>query len=409
MARVSSDVRSEESAERPVSGPRAEAPAGPQGEQAAAAGSEATPRTAGSALGAATAVTEYTDLGEIGAGGGPGASQASGDLITDTPYETAQSASWAMAMPYAVRDVMRRGWEHGRVWFRPSGRPRPGQRAGLRERLVPPFYPEFFRGAGWILPLIVTAIGGILRFWNLGWPNQIIFDETYYAKDSWSMYIYGWEHTWPESVGDRGPTRPSANGKALLSCSPQCQEFVAHPPAGKWVIGLGEQIWGLNPVGWRLMEAVLGTIAIYIIARTARRMFRSTLLGVIAGLLFSFDGLAFVMARTGLLDGIQMFWILAGFSALVVDRDKVREKFADWRESRPALLLSPDEWGPRLGARPWRITAGICLGLATATKWNGVAFIAAFALLTAFWDNGARRACGVRNPQLMLIACSASC
>jgi len=62
-------------------------------------------------------------------------------------------------------------------------------RAPLRDRLVPPYYPEFFRGAGWILPLVVTAIGGVLRFWNLVWPNSVIFDETYYVKDGWSTSI----------------------------------------------------------------------------------------------------------------------------------------------------------------------------------------------------------------------------
>ena len=62
-------------------------------------------------------------------------------------------------------------------------------RAPLAERLLPPFPPEFFRGADWILPLLVTLLGGLLRFWNLGRPDAVVFDETYYAKDAWSMYV----------------------------------------------------------------------------------------------------------------------------------------------------------------------------------------------------------------------------
>ena len=269
---------------------------------------------------------------------------------------------------------------------------------------MPPYYPEFFRGAGWILPLVVTAIGGVLRFWNLVWPNSIIFDETYYAKDGWSMYVYGWEHTWqagskadPAFAGT-GSGRLDAHGDLLFSCVQQCPGFVVHPPFGKWVIGAGEQIWGPNPVGWRLMEAVLGTLAIYVLARTARRMFRSTLLGCVAGILLSFDGLAFVMARTALLDGIQMFFILAGFSALVVDRDKTRGRFADWREERGTVLLSVGEHGPRLGLRPWRLLAGLSLGLACATKWNAIFFVAVLTIMTLMWDRGARRAVGVHRP-----------
>ncbi|MBS2966597.1 phospholipid carrier-dependent glycosyltransferase [Actinocrinis puniceicyclus] len=272
---------------------------------------------------------------------------------------------------------------------------------------MPPFYPEFFRGAGWILPLVVTVVGGVLRFWNLVWPNSLIFDETYYAKDAWSMYVYGWEHSWVDSNTANpklvGPGTMGHNGAASFNCNP-CQEFVAHPPVGKWVIGAGEQFWGLNPVGWRLMEALLGTLAIYIIARAARRMFRSTLMGCVAGLLLAFDGLAFVMARTALLDGVQMFFILGGFAALLVDRDKARARLADWREERGSgVLLGMGERGPGLGLRPWRLVAGLSLGLATATKWNGVFFVAVFALLSVAWDRGARRAVGVRRPSLAVL------
>ncbi|HVN13738.1 MAG TPA: hypothetical protein VMT69_16730, partial [Kineosporiaceae bacterium] len=33
---------------------------------------------------------------------------------------------------------------------------------------------------GWAGPLIVTAIGGFLRFFRLDQPHQLVFDETYY-------------------------------------------------------------------------------------------------------------------------------------------------------------------------------------------------------------------------------------
>ena len=290
----------------------------------------------------------------------------------------------------------------------PDTHSRPPSREPLAERLVPPFPREPFPGAGWILPLLITAIGGFLRFWNLGRPDQVIFDETYYAKDAWSMYVYGWEHTWQAKVADpalagSGSGRFGAHGTALFGCDPTCPEFVVHPPFGKWVIGFGEQIWGLNPVGWRLMGALLGTVAIFVLARTARRMFRSTLCGCIAGILFSYDGLAFVMARTALLDGIQMFFILVGFSCLVVDRDRARARLVTWADGVHRDGASPGpmpvhDYGPRLGPRPWRLLAGVSLGLATATKWNGIFFLVAFTALTLLWDRGARRAVGVRRP-----------
>jgi dolichyl-phosphate-mannose--protein O-mannosyl transferase len=297
----------------------------------------------------------------------------------------------------------RRRWrriERGKVWWRPEAGPRPDARPPLRERLNPPYYPEFFRGAGWILPLVVTFIGGFMRFWDLARPNKIIFDETYYAKDGWSMWIYGWEHNWqPSSKADGLLAVGGGYGSQGSASFASGAEYVVHPPIGKWIIGLGEKIWGLNPVGWRLGEALLGTLAILILTRTARRMFRSTLIGILAGLFLSFDGLAFVMARTALLDGIQMFFVIAAFGALVVDRDKVREKAAAWADAN--LTGSPllkGEHGPKFGLRPWRILAGFMLGCATATKWNAVFFVAAFAILTVLWDRGTRRAIGLRNP-----------
>ncbi|HEV2640320.1 MAG TPA: phospholipid carrier-dependent glycosyltransferase [Actinocrinis sp.] len=299
----------------------------------------------------------------------------------------------------------RPGQEHGRNWMRPAGTVFPPPRSALRERLVPAFYPEFFRGAGWVLPLAVTLIGGFMRFWNLGKPDGIVFDETYYAKDGWSMYVYGWEHSWVATKSDAALAGTGSafghNGAADFTCVPDgCPEYVVHPPFGKWVIGAGEKLWGFNPVGWRVMEALLGTVAIYILARTGRRMFRSTLLGTVAGLFLAFDGLAFVMARTALLDGLLMFWVLAGFSCLVVDRDQTRARFAAWREERGVGLLPVSEHGPRLGIRPWRLLAGLCLGLAAATKWNGVFFCFGFVLLSLLWDAGARRAVGVREPRV---------
>jgi dolichyl-phosphate-mannose-protein mannosyltransferase len=42
-----------------------------------------------------------------------------------------------------------------------------------------------------------------------------------------------------------------------------------------------------------------------------------------------------------------------------------------------------------------RLAAGVCLGLACASKWNGIWYIPAFFALTLAWDIGARRAAGL--------------
>src|SRR5206468_7496637 len=97
----------------------------------------------------------------------------------------------------------------------------------------------------------------------------------------------------------------------------------------KILIAGGEWVFGLTPFGWRFAVAVAGSLAILILARVARRMTRSTLLGCVAGLLLALDGLEFVMSRTALLDIFVMFWVLAAFAALVADRDRTRAHVAD--------------------------------------------------------------------------------
>jgi dolichyl-phosphate-mannose-protein mannosyltransferase len=247
---------------------------------------------------------------------------------------------------------------------------------------------------GWIGPLIVTVFGGILRFAGLAHPHAVVFDETYYAKDGFSLINFGVERT---TIKDADKAILDGNLDIFQKCTDgnldPCASYVVHPPLGKWMIGAGEWLFGMNPFGWRFAAALIGTLSILVLARVARRMTRSTLLGCFAGLLLALDGLHFVLSRTALLDIFLMFWVLAAFACLVVDRDRARERLADWYESSP---LSPD--GPWLGPRPWRIAAGVCLGFAMSVKWSGLFFAVAFAVLSLMWDFGARRAVGLRNP-----------
>jgi dolichyl-phosphate-mannose-protein mannosyltransferase len=263
--------------------------------------------------------------------------------------------------------------------------PAPGETAArrnaLRARLVPPMPASAFWG--WAGPLLVTVFGAILRFNRLGDPHAVIFDETYYVPDALGILRFGVEHNY---VGKRDGL--------LLHGDPHVfthgGEFVVHPPFGKVLIAGGEWLFGLSPFGWRFAAAVVGSLSILLLARIARRMTRSTLLGCFAGLLLALDGLEFVMSRTALLDIFVMFWVLAAFGCLVVDRDRYRAKLAGAAAEGAELTAAP-----RAGIRWWRVGAGVCLGLAFGSKWNGLWFIPAFAGLALAWDIGARRAAGL--------------
>src|SRR5499427_302264 len=191
--------------------------------------------------------------------------------------------------------------------------------AVLRARLVPPLPGSAFWG--WAGPLLVTAFGTFLRFDRLSTPHAVIFDETYYVPDALGILRFGVEHSYVHNRNAlliRGDPHIFTSGRA----------FVAHPPFGKILIAAGEWLFGLTPFGWRFAAAVVGSLSILLLARIARRMTRSTLLGCAAGLLLALDGLEFVMSRTALLDIFVMFWALAAFGCLVVDRDAYRAKLA---------------------------------------------------------------------------------
>ncbi|MEV0380605.1 phospholipid carrier-dependent glycosyltransferase [Nonomuraea sp. NPDC050643] len=262
-------------------------------------------------------------------------------------------------------------------------------------RLVPPMQDSPL--VGWSGPIAIAIFGGLLRFVRLGEPKAVVFDETYYVKDAYSLLTHGVERT---MLGDA--KNPIADQRLLtenldiFKQCPQpadCASFVAHPPLGKWMIAAGEWLFGMTPFGWRFAAAVVGTLSILVLARVARRMTRSTLLGCLAGLLLALDGLHLVLSRTALLDIFLMFWVLAGFACLVADRDQARARLVAWYES-----ASHTGTGPRLGFRAWRIGAGLCLGAACAVKWSGIFFLVAFAVMSLLWDMGARRALGLREP-----------
>ncbi|WP_412769055.1 dolichyl-phosphate-mannose--protein mannosyltransferase [Micromonospora zamorensis] len=248
----------------------------------------------------------------------------------------------------------------------------------------------------WLATAVVVAIAAILRFVGLSSPKGKIFDETYYAKDGYGLISRGVEWNYKDNV-------PS---------------YVVHPPLGKWLIGLGEWAFGYQDAdskvsvpghlmttapefGWRFSAAVIGTLSVLLLVRIGRRMFRSTVLGCAAGLLLALDGFHLVLSRAALLDIFLLFFVLAAFGALVLDRDARRRRWARALDDG----LDPSQPG-RAGRPPtgwrtwpwWRLAAGVLIGCACAVKWSALYFVPVFALLVILWEVGVRRSAGVRRP-----------
>jgi len=242
-----------------------------------------------------------------------------------------------------------------------------------RRRLVPPMPAD--GAVSWIATGLITAAAAIIRLVGLSKPTGMIFDEIYYAPEGQDLIHHGVEWDRANNTG----------------------AFVVHPPLGKWLIGGAQAIFGEHEFGWRFASAVAGILSVLIVIRLGRRMFRSTALGCAAGLLMTLDGLHFVLSRTALLDIFVMFFVLAAFTCLVLDRDQRRRR---WLRALEAGV------NPARGGRPafaipwWRLAGAVLIGCAMSVKWSALWYILLFGVLVVIWEAGARRSAGVPAPWL---------
>lgn len=178
-----------------------------------------------------------------------------------------------------------------------------------------------------VAPILIAIGAFLLRVINLGTPKGFVFDEVYYVDGARDLLKYGVE------VDGSEP------------------EFVVHPPIGKWCIALGIRIFGDNEFGWRISAAIAGTLIILIAARLAHELFYSPFLTAITAALLALDGLLLVHSRTALLDLFLTLFILTA----------------------SYFWFRQQYW-----------YASIFFGLALATKWSALYFIALFGLVTFF-------------------------
>ena len=192
--------------------------------------------------------------------------------------------------------------------------------------------------------LTILLLAAITRLWNLGNPTKLVFDETYYVKDAFTLWQAGHELAWAPG----NEKNFSADG--VLSTP----EFVVHSPLGKWIIGLGMQLFGpTDPFGWRIMVALLGTAAVWILYLVAIELFGSKRWALLPAFLLAIDGQAIVISRTAILDGLVMMVVLLGFYFLlkaIKDPSHVR----------------------------WIIAMTLLLGAGAAIKWTSAFFLAVF-------------------------------
>ena len=107
--------------------------------------------------------------------------------------------------------------------------PLAAERARPRSRFEDPF-------VGWTATLSITLLALFLRLWKLGTPHAFEFDETYYAKDAWSLWHFGYARDYIDNDGGVA-NKHILNGQTTGLWKPDASMTV-HPEVGKWLIGL---------------------------------------------------------------------------------------------------------------------------------------------------------------------------
>ena len=134
--------------------------------------------------------------------------------------------------------------------------------------------------------------------------------------------------------------------RALLALSHPSN--IEHPMLGKELLALGIMLFGDNPLGWRIMPALFGTLALLAGMRALWFASGSRFASIAGGILLATAFPIFVQSRIAMLDIFMASFLLVALWAIA---GAVRE----------------NETGRRRLA-----IAGVALGLSMAAKWNAV-------------------------------------
>jgi dolichyl-phosphate-mannose-protein mannosyltransferase len=211
----------------------------------------------------------------------------------------------------------------------------------------------------YVLSFLIVSAGFIFRLLNALTHKVFIQDEFYYVKDGWSMFKYGYEVKWIPDALDL-PNIASELSKSNwffynnITPVPYSLDYWSqHPPVGKWIIGLGIQLFGIdNPLGWRFGAILAGTIIIGLSIWLAYQITGKRVAAILAGVFVAFDGFNLSMSIVSMLDiFLAMFALLATNLIILFIR-----KYDSWVIKQKLMLA---------------FMIGIAVGLSAGVKWSG--------------------------------------
>ncbi len=127
-----------------------------------------------------------------------------------------------------------------------------------------------------------------------------------------------------------------------------------HPPLGKILIMCSVALFGMNPFGWRFMNALFGILIIPLIFSFVSKLTKKEWIGAFAATLYTFDFMHFAESRIATLDSFCAFFILLMYERFLA-WCIAKSQNAPWKEQKKCLL-----------------EGAIATALAVSTKWTGI-------------------------------------
>jgi len=117
-----------------------------------------------------------------------------------------------------------------------------------------------------------------------------IFDETYYIQDAQNI------------IDNHTTDRPE------------------HPPLSKLIIVGGIQLFGDNPIGWRLPPILFGIANLFLLFLICRQLKLSVLVSTLATFLLALENLNFLISSIDMLDVYSLFFMFLAFLLYLKDK-----------------------------------------------------------------------------------------
>src|ERR1700681_1363207 len=167
-------------------------------------------------------------------------------------------------------------------------------------RMASPIFPDFLSGGGTVKALgvgypITAGSGAECTSVPVGPPGVVAGVKVSHVDVSVCGYVFD-EIYFPVDAA-----------KDLRQ--PAESYFDPEPPLAKLLMAPPIAVFGFNSWSWRLSTTIFGSLLVGIMYLVALRLRRDRFFALATALFICFDGLAFVEARTGVIDIIAIFFV----------------------------------------------------------------------------------------------------